>query len=208
MSVGEKIKLLREQKGFTQEDLASAIKTTKQTIYKYETGIITNIPLDKLEKIAQLLNVPAAYLAGWDEVRADYDIIEYQVIGSIAAGYGCQPIEEYSDETIAIPTDFIRGHKKEDFFVLTVTGNSMYPQLLPGDKVLVRRTSTVDSGKIAVVLYNEDNATLKRVKYIPGENWVELIPANPEYQTKRIEGVDLKNCLVIGQVVKLIRDVI
>jgi transcriptional regulator with XRE-family HTH domain len=67
MSVGEKIKLLREQKGFTQEDLASAIKTTKQTIYKYETGIITNIPLDKLEKIAQLLNVPAAYLAGWDK---------------------------------------------------------------------------------------------------------------------------------------------
>lgn len=67
MSVGEKIKFLREQKGYTQDDLASAINTKKQTIYKYETGIITNIPLDKLEKIAKFLNVSAAYLAGWDE---------------------------------------------------------------------------------------------------------------------------------------------
>lgn len=82
MSVGEKIKRLREQKGFTQDDLASAINTTKQTIYKYETGIITNIPLDKIEKMADLLNVSAAYLAGWDE-ETQYQLKNNDVLAKI-----------------------------------------------------------------------------------------------------------------------------
>ena len=67
MSAGERIRELRLQHGITQEELASYLNTTKQTIYKYETGIITNIPLDKIEKLANKFNVSASFLAGWDE---------------------------------------------------------------------------------------------------------------------------------------------
>lgn len=66
MTVGDRIKSIREEKKITQEELAKQIDSTKQTIYKYENGIITNIPSDKIEKIAEFLEVTPAYLMGWD----------------------------------------------------------------------------------------------------------------------------------------------
>ena len=100
----------------------------------------------------------------------------------------------------------LRGHKKEDFFVLRVKGNSMYPKLIDGDNILCQRCSSVDSGDTAVVLYDGNEATVKQVRYKQGEDWLELIPVNPEYETKRIEGLDLEQCRVLGKVVKIIRD--
>ena len=67
MTIGERIKYIRYQMGLTQEDLASAAKTTKQTIHKYETGIITNIPAAKIKAIAEKLYTTPAYLMGWDD---------------------------------------------------------------------------------------------------------------------------------------------
>lgn len=67
MKLGEMIRELRENSGMTQEHLASKLNTTKQTIYKYEQGIVTNIPSDKLEAIALIFDVSPASLMGWDD---------------------------------------------------------------------------------------------------------------------------------------------
>lgn len=67
MTKGEKIKSAREAVGMTQEELGRACSTTKQTIYKYENDIVSNIPLDRLELIAQAVGVSAAYIMGWDK---------------------------------------------------------------------------------------------------------------------------------------------
>lgn len=63
--LGNKIRQARLAKHLTQEDLAKKVGTTKQNIYKYETGIITNIPLDRLEAIADVLSVTPSDLTGW-----------------------------------------------------------------------------------------------------------------------------------------------
>ncbi|MFZ2221261.1 MAG: helix-turn-helix transcriptional regulator, partial [Gemmiger qucibialis] len=55
MTIGERIREARTAKGLTQEQLAEQVHVTKQAVYKYETGIVTNIPLDKLESIAACL---------------------------------------------------------------------------------------------------------------------------------------------------------
>ena len=65
MTIGERIREARTAKGLTQEQLAEQVHVTKQAVYKYETGIVTNIPLDKLESIAACLGVVPGYLAGW-----------------------------------------------------------------------------------------------------------------------------------------------
>ena len=70
MTIGEKIKSAREAARLTQTELGAACGTTKQTIYKYETGTVTNIPLDRLELIAKAVDVPAAELMGWTEKDA------------------------------------------------------------------------------------------------------------------------------------------
>ena len=66
MKMGKKIKELREKKGMSQVELAEKVQTSKQTIYKYENDIITNIPSDKVEKIAKALETTPAALMGWD----------------------------------------------------------------------------------------------------------------------------------------------
>lgn len=84
---GERIKIAREAKRMSQEELGKVCGITKQTIYKYETGIITNIPLDKLESIAEALDVSAVYLAGWkDETGAEKTAAE--------EGDGLSPLEK------------------------------------------------------------------------------------------------------------------
>ena len=70
MTIGERIKDLRESKNMPQTELAERIGAKKQTIYKYENNIITNIPSDKIELIARVLEVSPAYLMGWDEENA------------------------------------------------------------------------------------------------------------------------------------------
>lgn len=69
MTVGERIKFARKDKKISQTDLANACKISKQTLYKYENNIITNIPSDKIEAIANYLFVSPAYLMGWDNEK-------------------------------------------------------------------------------------------------------------------------------------------
>lgn len=71
MKIGKRIKQLREKLHMTQEELAAYAGTTKQTIYKYEMGIITNIPSNRIEAISSALHVTPAYLMGWDTLIED-----------------------------------------------------------------------------------------------------------------------------------------
>ena len=71
MTVGDRIKLTRTQKGLTQDQLAECAGVSKQAIYKYENNIVTNIPGEKLEAIAKRLGVSPAYLMGWADETQD-----------------------------------------------------------------------------------------------------------------------------------------
>lgn len=57
MDIGKRIKELREKRAITQTDFAKAIGVSKQTLYKYENGIVTNIPSDRIEIIAKALKL-------------------------------------------------------------------------------------------------------------------------------------------------------
>lgn len=67
MTIGERIRTLRYMREYPQSFLADAVGIKKQTLYKYENDIITNIPLDNLISIAHALGVSPAYLIGFDE---------------------------------------------------------------------------------------------------------------------------------------------
>ena len=66
MPVGDRIRKHRELSGISQTDLAEKIGVSKQTLYKYEKNVITNIPSDKIEEIAKVLNVSESCLMGWE----------------------------------------------------------------------------------------------------------------------------------------------
>lgn len=74
MTVGQRIKMKRESLNMSQVDLANKIGCTKQTLYKYENDIITNIPSTNIEKIAQALETTPAYLMGWENNSDEKDV--------------------------------------------------------------------------------------------------------------------------------------
>lgn len=65
MTVGDRIKIQREAMNISQTDLANKIGISKQTLYKYEKNIVTNIPQDKIVMIASELSTTPQYLMGW-----------------------------------------------------------------------------------------------------------------------------------------------
>lgn len=67
MTVGERIKTVRQKNSISQTELANACNISKQNLYKYENNIITNIPSDKIELIADYFSISPAYLMGWSD---------------------------------------------------------------------------------------------------------------------------------------------
>jgi len=67
MTIGQRIKVAREHKEMTLDEVATRCNTTKQTIFKYENEIVTNIPYDKIVLLSKALEVSPSYLFGWDE---------------------------------------------------------------------------------------------------------------------------------------------
>lgn len=203
------LRSLRKQHKLTMKELGDIIGVAESTISLYENGK-RQPDYTTLQKIANYFHVSVDYLLGRDDNLDRYpneDIVYFDIIGSVSAGYGGVAVEEFTGDSIPIPKSMLHNQSKDNFFVLRVKGDSMYPQFLDGDSVLVQRCTSVDSGSIAVVLYNSNEATIKKVVYNSGEDWLELIPTNPEYAPKRIEGLELEECRVLGKVIKLIRDV-
>ena len=73
MGVGLNIRKAREAYGMSQTDLSKKIGVSKQTLYKYENEIVTNIPSDKIEKIAEVLRVEPGDLMGWEHEVPEYE---------------------------------------------------------------------------------------------------------------------------------------
>lgn len=73
MGIGQRIRSAREHKRMTLDEVAKHCKTTRQTIYKYENEIVTNIPYDKIELLSECLDVTPSYLFGWEEQKTSPD---------------------------------------------------------------------------------------------------------------------------------------
>ena len=71
MNVGQQIKKLREEKGMTLEELGNKVGVGKSTVRKWETGMIANMRRDKIEKVAQALDVSPAYFFNCESFQSD-----------------------------------------------------------------------------------------------------------------------------------------
>lgn len=66
MAIKDIIKERRIELGLTLEQVAEKVGTSKQTIQRYETGVISNIPSDKIEALAVALQTTPQHIMGWD----------------------------------------------------------------------------------------------------------------------------------------------
>lgn len=78
MTIGEKIKAIREERGMTLEEVGKIVGVGKSTVRKWEVGMIANMRRDKIAKLADALGVTPAYLMGWTDETTD-DTMKYPV---------------------------------------------------------------------------------------------------------------------------------
>ena len=177
-----KLKELRKSKGLTLDELAIIVGTSKQTISRYEKGIISNIPPEKVESLATALDTTPSELMGWDDepapkmksVGIPLVAKKLPMLGEIACG---EPIYASEEHESFVSAD---GRIDADF-CLRAHGDSMIgARIFDGDIVFIRQQSVVNNGEIAAVIIN-DEATLKRVYFYPEEGKLILSPENPRY---------------------------
>ena len=69
MEFGKILKMLRKEKGLTQQELGQMVGLKKEAIYKYEKGIVVNPKRSLIAKLANIFNVSPSYLLGISETR-------------------------------------------------------------------------------------------------------------------------------------------
>lgn len=198
--ISAKLKELRKSKGMTLDELAALIGTSKQTIHRYETGAIANVPPEKVESLATALGSTPSELMGWDEepvTVANFvpmGLKKLPILGDIACG---MPIyaEEQRESFVSV------SDKLDADFCLKAHGDSMTgARIFDGDIVFIRSQNTVENGEIAAVIIN-DEATLKRVYYYPEDGKLILSPENPRFAPLVYVKEELNSVKIIGKAV-------
>jgi len=123
---------------------------------------------------------------------------EISILGSIAAGTPIEAIQQEVDR-VALPENL---QNNGEHYGLKVKGDSMIEAgINDGDTVVVKKTTNVESGQIAVVLIDDQEATLKRIRK-KGQT-IALEAANKNYGTKIYAASRIK---IQGKLVSLYRN--
>ncbi len=139
---------------------------------------------------------PSVIKGGLDKSQPNASKIS--VLGSIAAGTPVEAIQQEVDK-VALPEEL---QNNGEHFGLKIKGDSMVEAgINDGDTVIVKKSSTADNGQIAVVLIDDQEATLKRIR--KKGNTIALEAANKNYDTKIYAANRIK---VQGKLVSLYRN--
>lgn len=208
MNIGENIKKRRLELGISVDELAEKIGKNRATIYRYENSSIENLPTTILEPLAKALYTTPAKLMGWSNVK-DVEIekeekekskgIKIGVLGRVPAGVPIEAVEDIIDYEEISEEMANNG----EYFALKIQGDSMYPRILDGDVVIVRKQTCANNGDVVIVLVNGNEGTCKQFyKY---DDHIELKSFNPMFQPMKFnkEEVDDLPVQIIGKVVEL-----
>ena len=207
-SQGDRIRELRERKGLTQEELGKAIGTTKQTIFKYESGKVANIPYSRLSDIAEALGVEPWDILGWkhpisnsEEECSGFISVPF-ISQKISAGYG----EDFlSDDSITlkriqIPESMARGVSDKSTLVSAeVKGDSMIDaNIYPGDYVFFSKGMIKGEG-IYVIAYAGD-IMVKRLSFDAPSHRLTIISENRNYPVRTVD-TEFDGVRILGKVI-------
>ena len=199
MSLGNRIKELRKNAGFTQEELGEKVGVQKNAVSKWEKERVKNIPHDTVEKLAEIFGVSSSYIWTGEEMPYFPENIEplgemrkIDLYGSIACG---EPI--WANNQIEDQVD-LPSHIRADF-ALKCRGDSMInARIFDGDIVYIRKQENIENGEIAAVIL-ENEATLKRIYCYPDH--VILQPENPMYKPMVFWNEDMNKVRILGKAV-------
>jgi repressor LexA len=183
--------------GKLQKEIATELGYSPTTFNTWCVGKI--IPsTGKIQRIADYFHIGKSDLLD-DKSQSTYtNGYKIPVLGSVPAGIPIDAIEDIIDyEEIDSATA-----SKGEYFGLKVKGHSMEPRICEGDVLIVKRQDDCESGDIAIIMINGNDATVKRLmKYADG---IRLLPNNPAYEPMYFTNEEIisKPVKIIGKVVE------
>ena len=206
MKIGLAIAKRREEIGLTQEELAKAVGVSKASISRWESGDISNMRRDRIQKLANALKVSPLELLGeetdgFKQLKPNLAAVYTEtvrmvpVFESVSAGFGTHAEDQVTDYCPFMISSEIEA---SETIAIRVAGDSMSPKIEDGDIIRVHKQESVDSGSIAVMLLDGEEGLVKKVVY--GPDWIELHSINPYYPVRRFEGEEVLRLRVVGLV--------
>jgi len=201
MTMGERIKKMREQRGITQSELAEICKVSDKAVSTWENG--RNIPrMGAIQRMADYFGVPKSAII--ENIATPEDAVRIPVLGKIPAGVPLSAIEDIEGWEELSPS-MLRGGK--EYIALAVKGDSMLPEYRNGDVLVLRKQDDCETGDDCAVMVGNEDATFKRIRR--NEKGITLQPLNPAYDPTfytNKEVIDLP-VRIIGVVVEVRRKI-
>lgn len=199
MSIGDIMRVRRQELGLTLEDVGDYVGVGKSTVRKWEHGDIENMKRDKIALLSKILKLsPLTFITGEVEYGTPDNIIplpnmrKIPLLGTIACG---EPVLAAENIEALINAD----ENLNADFALRCKGDSMInARIFDGDIVYIREQPDVEDGEIAAVLIGEE-ATLKRVYKYPSK--VVLRPENPLYDDMIYSKEEMNEVRILGKAV-------
>lgn len=202
------IKALREDSGLTQVELGKKLETESMTISRWERSEIVRPHPKTVEQLCEYFGVSSGDLLSengyYAKTRGMSTIAPRPATGSLpilgAAHAGDpSPAYELDGGTLDCPEEYCR----EGNFFIRINGDSMDRQLVDGTYALIDVHAQVNSGDIALVKVNGDDATVKRVKLLDGIAVLEPDSSNPSHRRRMIDSSDPESpeVRILGKVV-------
>ena len=195
-------------KNTTPTTIAKACGLSNSIAARWKSGSIPQKAT--LNKIAEYFGVTTDFLLGYENTPAEDKILTSlkEIIGNTAV-----KVPVYKEISADIPLEAITDIEeyeeinsemalKGEHIALRIKEKSMEPRLMEGDVVIVRLQDDVNTGDVAVVFVNGDNATCKKVKKCPEGIW--LLSFNPAFEPVFYSNQEIQDLTIriLGKVVE------
>lgn len=202
VELGKFLKEVRENKKISLREVEKLTGVGYSHLSMIENGK-RNVTPALLKNLSRIYNIDyidlyekAGYLDLAESEKLKDEISDnkrvFPLLGTVKAGY-----DYLASENII---GYVSIDKKisdiENYFALKVVGDSMQPVLYEDDIIIVHRQSDVESGDVAIILVDNEEATVKRV--VKHDDCIELIAFNSYYPPRKL-GKD-SNFKIIGKV--------
>ena len=196
--VNNVLKRYRKLRGISLEELAVRSGVPKSTLNRYENNNNQKIDIKNFIDITRVLEIPAIeieLLLLDGNIKRCEVMAKIPVVGEVCAGRGIIAQEDILGyETVE------ERYGTDEYFFLSVKGDSMSPHIADGDLVLVKKQESVESGEIAVVIVDDENGMIKKVEY--DTNALRLVSFNPYHPDMTFDGDEMNRVFVVGKVIE------
>lgn len=203
----ERMEKLRVEKGLLPGYMETYLDVPSGYLKRAENGEFELFP-KQVVKLSVLLDTTYDYLMGLTDDPAipldDQTGVKIKVFGDVAAGIPIQQIDNFDPEDANSWEEIDRRTAQNGtYFALRIKGDSMEPRMFAGDVVIVRYQEEVESGDVAIVAINGDEATCKKVTLTT--DGMILNSLNPKYEPRFLsfEAIRKLPVRILGKVVEV-----